>query len=145
MSKNTTTERLWQKVQKTDSCWLWTGAINNSGYGLFWYNKKMRLAHRIAYETIKGCIPEGMQLDHLCRVRQCVNPNHLEIVTSKVNTLRGEGVASNNAKKTHCPRGHSYSGDNLFFDKRGYRNCRECHRINSRLRYRSLADTMTVP
>ena len=145
MSKISTAERLWLKVQKTDSCWLWTGGTNNYGYGLFWHNKKMRLAHRVAYETINGFIPEGMQIDHLCRVRQCVNPSHLEVVTSKVNTSSGKGLASINAKKTHCPQGHSYSGDNLFLDNRGFRNCRECHRIKSRLHYKSLADTTTVP
>ena len=77
-------ERFWAKVDKTDDCWLWTANRTNAGYGHFWLDRRMVLAHRFAYELLIGPIPDGLTLDHLCRVRACVNPAHLEAVTNRV-------------------------------------------------------------
>ena len=120
-------ERFWSKVNKTKTCWLWIGSMTSLGYGQLYHNKTTVSAHRIAYELCKGSIPKGLTIDHLCRVRHCVNPEHLEAVTGKENTLRGVGPSAINAKKTHCPQGHPYSGNNLYIHpKRKSRMCRIC-------------------
>ena len=90
----------------------------------------MALAHRVAYELQVGPIPVGLQLDHLCRVRSCVNPAHLEPVTSAENTRRGL-----RAMKTHCPQGHPYAGENLLIRPTGQRRCRTCHLAGKRAGY----------
>lgn len=85
-------QRFWEKVDKTRTCWIWTGALDQNGYGKFRYMEKNRssaYAHRVAYELVKGEIPDGLHLDHLCRTRSCVNPDHLEPVTQRENNLRG--------------------------------------------------------
>jgi len=126
--------RFWSRVdvRADNECWLWQGHLIN-GYGVFCQSHADRIrAHRYAYETMVGAIPEGKELDHLCRVRNCVNPAHLEPVTNKENVLRGEGVTAQNARKTHCPHGHPYSGDNLYVTPKGYRGCRECRRAAHR-------------
>jgi HNH endonuclease len=112
-------------------CWLWWGRKTDDGYGLFGH--KNTRAHRAAYEFFVGPIPEGMQLDHTCRVRHCVNPGHLEAVSSRENTLRGETVTGLNAQKTHCPQGHPLDGDNVYLYK-GKRACKECRRNHVRKR-----------
>ena len=100
-------ERFWKSVEKTETCWLWTGSF--SGYGRIAeggrYSKTL-LAHRVAYELLVGPIPEGLTIDHLCKNTRCVNPTHLEVVTFGVNVLRGDTVTGNNARKTHCNNGH---------------------------------------
>ena len=110
-------------------CWLWTGSIQQGprggGYALYGH----RLVHRYMYEYMYGPIPDGLEIDHLCRVRRCVNPKHLEPVTRRENLLRGKTFAAENAGKTHCPQGHPYAGDNLVLFANGrHRRCRECHR-----------------
>lgn len=121
-------ERFWSKVEKTDTCWLWTGSLASGGYGSFNYKYKHYRAHRLSYEQIRGEIPKGLVLDHLCRVRSCVNPDHLEAVTHRVNILRGIGGSAVNAKKTHCKNGHLLSGDNLRNRLTvPWRECRQCH------------------
>jgi hypothetical protein len=117
-----------EMTQKSGSCWLWTGGLTRDGYGVFWVNRKQRRpAHRWSYEHFVGPIPEGLQIDHLCRVRRCVNPDHLEPVTNRENILRGDTFAAANGRKTHCPKGHPYEGENLY-EIRGERRCRACNR-----------------
>ena len=89
-------------------------------------------AHRYAYEELVGPIPEGLQLDHLCRNRSCVNPDHLEPVTCRENLRRGETLNAANLAKTHCPAGHPYAGENLSITAKGFRECIECGRTRSR-------------
>jgi len=121
-------DRFWTKVRTTDGCWLWNGAKTAGGYGSVTINKKSSLAHRVSYELCAGKIPDGLHIDHLCRVRHCVNPSHLEPVTPKTNCLRGEGPASINSKKKSCSRGHRFSEDNTYITPDGRRNCKTCQR-----------------
>ena len=124
-------------VDPETGCHNWTGGQNGKGYGLFSIGVKKYYAHRVAYELAKGKIPEGLEIDHLCRVRDCVNPDHLEAVTHKENLHRGETFAAANAAKTHCPQGHPLSGDNLYVDPRGRRECRTCRAERDRRRCRA--------
>ena len=136
-----TDKRFWGKVDKggPGGCWLWTSTMIPDGYGSFRIGSRVDgtrrrvLAHRFAYELLVGPIPEGLTLDHLCRVRRCVNPVHLEPVTGRVNTLRGENPLAKNARKTHCPQGHPYDLLNTYTDPAGRRHCRTCkHAANAR-------------
>lgn len=129
-----------RRVSRVESgCWEWTGTpFKNNGYCRVKMAGKTVVAHRAVYEALVGAIPEGLQLDHLCRNRRCVNPTHLEPVTAKVNQARGRSPASENAAKVRCKRGHSLSGDNLFVRKDGRRRCRTCERASQkRLRQKS--------
>lgn len=119
-------------VDKTDTCWLWTGGLWASGYGRFWFDGRTVLAHRWSYEHHVGPIQKGRQLDHLCRVRECVRPDHLEPVSARENLMRGETRAAANAVKTHCPQGHPYDEENTYRDKRGRRSCNICRREASK-------------
>jgi len=133
MHKNTP-EKFWKRVDKRspDECWLWLGPLNEDGYGeRFYVNGKRFQVHVYSYTISVGPVPPGLQLDHLCRVRHCVNPKHLEPVTCKVNILRGVSNAALNAKKTHCPKGHPYNSVNTYL-RRGLRACRECARQRNR-------------
>ena len=120
---------LWQDTP----CWLWTDQLTvgrKGGYGRFYWtpSKKRRMAHRIAYEFVQGPIPPGLSLDHLCRVRMCVNPKHLEPTPIKVNILRGICPSARNARKTHCKRGHPFDRANTYTPPKGGRQCRICIR-----------------
>lgn len=115
--------RLLAKIVVDDKgCWLWCGAVSGNGYGVFWLDGLNALAHRASYLLLVGPIPEGLQIDHLCRVRRCVNPAHLEPVTASVNQRRGAG------SKPLCKSGHPLSGPNLYIHpSTGQRTCRACH------------------
>ena len=130
--------RLLNKIApQSNGCWLWTGAPSTNGYGMFRLSNPRRLlyAHRLFYELLVGPIPDGLEIDHLCRNRACQNPDHMEPVTSQINTLRGNGPAAQHARKTHCPKSHLLYGENLYINPQGGRCCRECHRIGARRRY----------
>lgn len=132
-------DRLWRKVREMDGgCWEWTGGINWKGYGKTWFDGATRQAHRVMYELLVGPISDGMQLDHLCRNRSCVNPDHLEPVTSRVNTLRGNTFQAANAAKTRCPKGHPYDGENLYVKPNGERCCRACRKGQYKARARGI-------
>ena len=113
-------------------CWRWTSHRDRNGYAIF--GKKRKFAHRLAYEAAVGPIPEGLTIDHLCRVRDCLNPAHMEPVTRGENVLRGDGITARNARKTHCHRGHPLNGENLDLCEPGHRRCRQCRRDRDRNR-----------
>jgi hypothetical protein len=141
----TIAQRFWSKVEikGEDDCWIWMGSKARGGYGHFKVYNKYPSAHRVAYELIKGPIPKGLVLDHLCRNPSCVNPNHLEPVTYRENLLRGMGITAKNAAKTHCPSGHEYNEENTYLSKRNQRHCKICMRERQRRRkekMRSLND-----
>lgn len=136
--------RFWSKVemQSMEGCWEWHAAKNSEGYGRYYFDGKARPAHRLAYEAMRGPIPTGLQIDHLCRNRACVNLDHLEPVSGRVNVLRGEGPAARCARVTLCPQGHPYDEANTYITTKGKRNCRACtylqHRENRRRKARSV-------
>ena len=122
-------DRFWAQVTPTGACWLWTGRQTPDGYGRF----SGQGAHRVAYELLVGVIPEGMELDHLCRIPLCVNPDHLEPVD------RAENIRRRYALVTHCRNGHRFTVDNTYPLPAGLtsgtRACRTCRREAVR-RYR---------
>lgn len=128
-------ERFWVKVQEQPSgCWGWTGRIDRYGYAQYSERGQMVGAHRVSYTALCGPIPTGLQVDHLCRNRACVNPDHLEPVTQLENARRGAA-----ARKTHCVNGHAFTPENTYRRPGvggGRRSCRECNR-QSALHYRA--------
>lgn len=120
------TAAYWQRVRFGLTCWNWTGADNGHGYGVFSIHARQQYAHRIAYELHVGPIPAGTEIDHLCRNRRCVNPDHLEAVSHAVNMHRGDTIAAKNAAKTHCPKGHPFDDANTAYRPNGGRRCRAC-------------------
>jgi len=120
-----------------NGCWEWTGGKNDRGYGRFEYNGRLQPAHRFAYFYFYNEIDERLTIDHLCKNHSCVNPLHLQQITLKENILRGTSPPALNARKTHCPQGHSYSGENLYMWK-NERNCVECRRIRCKEYQRKL-------
>jgi len=126
-------ERFWEKVDKTETCWLWTAGKSAAGYGAFWPQWRTHVpAHRWAYEALVGPIPDELEVDHLCRVPSCVNPSHLEPVTHRENILRGLTWGAANAAKSHCINGHPLNGDNLIPTRENERRCRQCDRDRQR-------------
>lgn len=129
------------EIMTESGCWIWMAALMNEGYGIIEINKEHALAHRVSYETFVGPIPEGLHIDHLCRVRCCVNPKHLEPVTCAENLRRGivtteaaRKISTANRKmKTHCPHGHQYTAENTRV-YRGSRFCRACNTLQSKQR-----------
>ena len=126
---------LWARIVVVESCWEWVGATmgRDRKYGNAYFDGRLRPAHRVMYELLKGPIPSGLTLDHLCKNKRCVNPDHLEPVTNRVNQLRGGSPPAMHARATECVRGHAFSGDNLGLKthKSGaiHRYCRACARL----------------
>jgi hypothetical protein len=123
-------DRFWSRVTVggPDDCWPWNAAVSNLGYGRFGNGTHgTTYAHRIAYLAIVGGIPDGLELDHLCRNRRCINPAHLEPVTHRQNIQRGK-----TATATHCVNGHAFTPENTHLRPRGARQCRACNRENQR-------------
>jgi len=117
------------------ACWLWGAARTTNGYGKCQFGGRTWRAHRLIYTLLRGPIPPGLQIDHLCRTSLCVNPEHLEPVDSRTNTMRGLSPVVAQTKQTHCKRGHPFDQANTRIDKRRIRNCRACSRIHARTRY----------
>lgn len=128
--------RFLRLVDKTDTCWLWVGAVLPNGYPRF--NHGSGYAHRVAYEMWVGPIPAGMTIDHMCNVKRCVNPAHLRVASNRENILRSNGPAALNARKTHCKHGHEFTTQNTIAGtRRGNptRECRICKQDRARQRY----------
>lgn len=143
VSRPSAEERFWPKVKKAgpDECWEWL-ASKGKGYGHFTLESGRSIqAHRFSYGLVNGPVPEGLVLDHLCRNRGCVNPAHLEPVTIGENVLRGVGASAQNARKTHCYRGHEFTEENTQYRSgpRPGRACRTCAREQERERRAALA------
>ena len=133
------------EIDSQTNCWNWIASKYPNGYGQFVHGLNGRFkgigAHRYAYELLVGPIPEGLQIDHLCRNRACVNPSHMEAVTQRVNLLRGETIAARQARQTQCVRGHPFNEVNTYSWK-GHRKCRACGRACARAR-RQAKDSIT--
>ena len=140
-------EYFWNRVTKTDTCWLWVGSIKWNGYGDIRY----KAGHKVAHHYLVGAAPPGLDWDHVCHDqdatckggitclhRRCVNPDHLELVTRGINLARGRhdyiAQGAFNRRKTHCPQGHEYSTENTRVKPNGWRDCRECKRVSERNR-----------
>lgn len=136
-------ERFWDKVnpEPMSGCWLWSGGCTPKGYGVFWGDRGREYAYRFAYRILVAEFSEE-QIDHKCSNPYCVNPDHLEPVSGRENLSRtrerGRGFVPppTHGHETHCPKGHPYSGDNLYIRPNGKRECRECLRDQQRRRTR---------
>lgn len=129
----TLTARFWDRVDFTSSelgCWLWTGTLAGGGYGYPYINGRSHYAHRLTYQQVYGEIAKGLEIDHLCRVRNCVNPSHLEAVHKAENVARGVSPSAQAGRQTHCLRGHSLSDPaNVYQDlpsRPRTRTCKPC-------------------
>lgn len=128
-------ERFMEKIEvdSATGCWNWLAFCDRWGYGRFkWSSDKGMVAFRAAWLLFRGPVPEGLELDHLCRNARCVNPDHLEPVTTRENILRSDNPAARNARKTHCKHGHPFDEENTYVDRDGRRSCRACARGRGR-------------
>jgi hypothetical protein len=116
-------------------CWLWLRTLDRDGYGSIQVNKRHMRAHRVSYETHRGPIPDGLQIDHLCRVRCCVNPDHLEPVTCRENLMRGDTAAARYAAATVCKHGHPFDQANTLYTREGRRVCHACRNARALAAY----------
>lgn len=126
-------ERFLSHAQQTEGCWFWDAHLTKDGYGMFNMGNGMVTAHRAAYELFVGEIPKGLVIDHLCSVRDCVNPEHLEPVTQRENLRR---AATWKGNQTKCKRGHDYGVQPTWTTIKNFRRCRQCINENQRLRRR---------
>lgn len=137
-------KRFWSKVGLPDEngCMNWLAYKNPHGYGQIKAGPRPVAAHRVSFALRVGTVPEGKEIDHLCRNRACVAPDHLEAVTHRANMLRGETIAAKNSKKTHCKSGHEFSDENTYITPAGVRQCRPCkNRRHSEMRGRRTGRT----
>lgn len=123
---------------RSEGCWIWNGPVASNGYGRVSWEGRRLYAHRASYETYVGPIPVGLVIDHLCRVPRCVNPTHLEPVTAKENTLRGEAPCIVLSRNGVCAKGHLAIPENTYYVKSGRHMCKPCLLARSR-RYREAA------
>lgn len=126
-------ERFRRRIEIAASgCWLWTGRMTQNGYPVVWWQGSTPVAHRVIYQLLVGPINEET-LDHLCRVRHCVNPSHVEPVSMRENTLRGNTITAAHAQQTHCKYGHPFDEENTYYygPERRWRRCRACDRRRS--------------
>jgi hypothetical protein len=114
--RESTIARLMRNVVRVpeSGCWLWEGAVSKLGYGRIAFEGKAKFAHRVAFTTLVGEVPDGMELDHLCKVRSCVNPYHLEPVT-RLENMKRSGAFVYRQQRSHCPKGHELTEDNKYF------------------------------
>lgn len=138
LSRDYYVAKYWAHIEQDENgCWRWQGSLKSNGYASFYAGggrgTNKTYAHRFAYELLIGPIPDGLDIDHLCRVRDCSNPGHLEAVTHRENMLRGDTFAAKHARKTHCHQGHPFDEVNTywFLDGSG-RGCRTCRNARSR-------------
>lgn len=125
-------DRFEAKVARDGSgCWLWNGKVSEKGYGIIQHERRRLYAHRVGFELFVGSVPNGLELDHLCRVRRCVNPAHLEPVPHVENVARGE-AGKPQRDRTHCKAGHPYDETNTYTKPDGARGCKECRRAAQR-------------
>lgn len=145
--KQSNIDSFWQRVEKVEltGCWLWTSRITKNGYGTWSYTDDGKTCtdyvHRLAYELLVGPIPDGLVLDHLCKVRFCCAPAHLEPVPQKENVRRGRAAKPNAVRQprpTHCPQGHEHNDESTLVRASGQRDCRVCTRERMRARRESL-------
>lgn len=137
-------ERVWKFIKfpkDLNECWIWKGVFNDRGYGVFGFNSKKHKAHRFIYEYLVGEIAKGLVTDHLCRNRKCVNPEHLEFVTDKININRG--IGNRQKEKTCCPLGHKYTKENTYYYKNS-RTCRKCSALKSRIYRRKQKESVPI-
>jgi HNH endonuclease len=128
-------EDFWNRVDASGDCWLWTGRLRASGYSeVRLYPLEERLVHRVAWFLLCGPVPAGLTLDHLCRVRHCVNPDHLEPVTQQENNRRSQSRSAKLGRQVKCRRGHDFDKANTYVNVQGKRRCRACQRILERQR-----------
>jgi len=125
-------ERVQSRIDRTGDCWLWVGFIKDNGYGSLTIDGRTQYAHRLVYTALVGPIPAGAEIDHLCRVRHCVNPQHLEPVSKAENCYRGESIPGRRHRQTHCQHGHEFTADNTAVSSRGHRRCRACDAARAR-------------
>lgn len=139
-------DRFWSRVDQKgqDFCWHWLGPINSNGYGRFHAEGRSVMAHRVPVWLSGKLIPSGMEVDHICKNRRCVNPAHLRVVTHRENLLSGDTITAKAAATTHCPAGHELSGDNLLAVP-GRRKCRECERSRKSAKYEPTTSRRRAP
>lgn len=119
-------ERFWAKVNKGATCWEWTGTTAGRGYGSLTIRQRTKYAHRVSYELCVGPIPDGLEIDHLCKNILCVNPDHLEAVTHWENNRRSGSISARQMRQTHCKRGHEFTPENTYIQPPNMRSCKTC-------------------